>query len=590
MENKNWKPADEREVRNYFMELRRFAFMRREYLLVYVTYLLYLRNIYDKENALNLSQLLEKRFSDHRSNLEYVLRDRVSVDVWDIVRNNIGFISDNVLETVLLDTTGEYFTSFGKEHSGYMRTPDTLLDLVNHLLEIKPGEEVFDICCGTGNFTVKSFLEQPEASYYSKDINPDAVSLSEIRKDVLERNYADAHICVEAGNVLEEREKDSNRKYDKVFGHYPWMIDLVGRVNGGASFFGFIEKGIPGILTRNASDWAFNFLMIHHLKESGKAVGIMTNGSTWNQVSGCRGARKYFLEHGLIEAVIALPNRLFKEIGISAALIVFSHGNDTVKMIDASQLCIEKNRQIVLSAENIETILKAYKEDGDYSISVSVGEILKGRDIVIHPSRYLTKCAPIKDGQRLGSVLKEVHRGASIVAKELDELITDKPSEYQYVMLKNINDGMIDENLPYISGLDQRYERFIAPNRSLLLSKIGTPFKCAVVEAPDRKILVNGNLFILQVDETKANPYYLKALFESSYGTSLLSQICIGSIFPTFNKRALEDMVIPLPPLSEQDKIAKRYLVLQDEIRICNMKLANAAEEKLHLFDDMQEG
>ena len=97
-------------------------------------------------------------------------------------------------------------------------------------------------------------------------------------------------------------------------------------------------------------------------------------------------------------------------------------------------------------------------------------------------------------------------------------------------------------------------------------------------------------MFILRVDEKKANPYYLKAFFESDYGTALLSGICVGSVIRTFNKKALENLVIPLPSLAKQNEIANEYLSIQDEMQIYKMKLAKASRKKSQLFDEMQEG
>ena len=49
---------------------------------------------------------------------------------------------------------------------------------------------------------------------------------------------------------------------------------------------------------------------------------------------------------------------------------------------------------------------------------------------------------------------------------------------------------------------------------NLLISKNGAPYKIAVADVPnDKKILANGNLFVIELDLEKINPYYLKAFF-----------------------------------------------------------------------------
>lgn len=579
LENKNWELADTADVQDYQKKLRKYIFSSDDRVGISISYLLYLRNTYDKENSLSLSELLGKKF-EAPSDLEFMLRDAVSESQWETIKKDLSDVSSGVLEAAILDTTRKL------SRTEEFDTPDTLVDLVLGLLGVKAGEKVCDICGGIGNFTVKAFLQQPEASYYSKDINASSSAVMEIRKDILLSHFGNADIHTETGNTLDE---EHAHVYDKVFGNYPWLIDLRGGNDAEKPFLKDLNKEIGGIWSRHVSDWLFNLLMVHVMKESGKAIGIMTNGSTWNQVAGCKNARRYFLENGLIEAVIALPPRVFSFTNIPVTMIILSHGNDKVKMVDASELCTEQLRQNVFTKENITEIISAYEADGEHSLSVNVEDILQTNDTAIHPSRYLAKTRPVKKGKPLGSVLKALYRGAPIVAKELDTLLTNKPSEYQFVRMNQINDGIIDTNLPYVSALDKKYEKFIAPHRSLLLSKMGAPFKCAIVEDPERKILVNGNMFILEVDETKANPYYLKALFESDYGTTLLASICKVTAISTFGKKALEELVIPLPSLEKQNQIADTYLRLRDEIQLYKMKLARASEKKSHIFDDIEE-
>lgn len=595
MDIRNWKPAEANDVWDYFSRLRAQLTLRENHLLMYASYLLYLRNAYDEGHALTLSQLLGKKFTDHKSNLEFAIRDHVDEALWSEISASVDVVSDRVLETVILDTTGEYLDATGRitsRHAG-IYTPGTLSELAIRLLNIQAGEKVCDICGGIGNFTLQAFLQQPEASYWSKEINIEAQAIMEIRMDVLAKLGYAKQIHAEMGNAFDSFRQNSSEvlHFDKVFGNYPWMMDMDRRDIESSGFLQELEAKAPGVCKRNASDWVFTFLMLDRMKETGKAIGIMLNGSTWNQVSSCKTARKYFLEHGLIEAVIALPEKVFRDTAIATTLVVFSHENKNVRMIDATRLCTEKMRQNIFTHDNIDAILAAYKEDGEHSCRVSVNDILEKNDTVIHPSRYLGNAAPVKNGKPLGEVLKDVYRGAPLTAKELDGILTDVPSKYQYVMLKQINDGVIDADLPYVSALDKKYEKFVAPDHSLILSKIGTPFKCAVVEAsPNRKLVINGNMFILRVDEKKANPYYLKAFFESDYGTALLSGICVGSVIRTFNKKALENLVIPLPSLAKQNEIANEYLSIQDEMQIYKMKLAKASRKKSQLFDEMQEG
>ncbi len=595
MDIRTWKPAAREEVVAYVEQLKKLIVPSSKLTPVYVTYLLYLCEKYDTEGKLTLSEVLEKKFTNHQSDLEFILRDRVTEDMWQEVKSlhSSLIVSTHVLETVLLDTTEDFaafaFPEFPARMRGEYYTPDTVVDLVNRILYVQPNEKVCDICGGIGTFTLKSYMREPKATYYSKELNDNIAAIIAMRADILEA----LNIHVEVGDILNYLEQDMEEevKFDKLFGHFPWMMSNVYRdAFLGSTIMKDIKKSAHDIETGRNSEWLFCLSMIHMMKDSGKAVGIVTNGAASNKIGSLVSIRRELLMKGYIEAVIALPGRVFKNTPAPVNLIVFSRGNTNVRLIDATNFSTEKLKQNIFTSENIEEILKAYKVDSEYSCTVDYRDMIVAHYSILNPSTYLTKKEAVKDGVALQEVLVDVYRGAPIGGSAADAMISEEPTDCQYLKLQNINDGMIDEELPYVSNLEERYTRFIAPHKAIVLSKMGPQFKSAVVDVEsDRKILVSNNMFILQMDETKINPYYLQALFESTYGNSLLNSISVGGLFPTFSKGELSKMTIPLPSMEKQNKIAKRYLAIQEEIIVCRKKLMEKAHQKAHLFDVMQE-
>ena len=52
-----------------------------------------------------------------------------------------------------------------------------------------------------------------------------------------------------------------------------------------------------------------------------------------------------------------------------------------------------------------------------------------------------------------------------------------------------------------------RFEKYCIKNNSLILSKNGAPFKIAIADVKaGKKLLANGNLYIIELDESKADP------------------------------------------------------------------------------------
>ena len=128
------------------------------------------------------------------------------------------------------------------------------------------------------------------------------------------------------------------------------------------------------------------------------------------------------------------------------------------------------------------------------------------------------------------TVIKNITRGAQIKASVLDEIVSDKPTNMQYLMLANLQDGIISDELPYLKGIDSKYEKYCIKNGSLVISKNASPVKMAIASVQEgNKILANGNLYVIELDEDKINPYFLKAYLESENGKAALSRVAVGA-------------------------------------------------------------
>lgn len=168
------------------------------------------------------------------------------------------------------------------------------------------------------------------------------------------------------------------------------------------------------------------------LKDNGKAVAIMTNGSTWNSID--IPMRKYFVENGLVECVIALPERMFSSTMIPTTLIVMSHGNQGVRMIDATKHFQQGRRQNEFSDKDIDLLIDALTVDHEYSKDISIEELRKN-EYNLNLSRYAAGDLRFENGVPFESVIKRISRGAPCTAKQLDEMVSDCVTNMQYLML-----------------------------------------------------------------------------------------------------------------------------------------------------------
>ena len=458
-------------------------------------------------------------------------------------------------------------------------TPDGVAELARSLLGVQPGDNAVELCCGTGRVisSIKEACPSAKATGYDSDLG--AIAVAKAHNEVSGKS-----ITFEKKDVFTLAfETENAPKFNRIFANYPFGKSLR-EIGAGKEYRDSLTRKISSISKATSSDWLFNMLMTEMLADNGRAVGIMTNGSTWNMMDAP--IRKYFVENGLIECVIALPSKLFGNTSIATSMIVFSHGNNGVRLVDASAQCKAGRRTNELTAADVDAIIGLVTSDGEKSIFVETRS-LRENDYVLNISRYVSEVGAIKDGAPFETVIKRITRGAPLNAKELDAISSSVPTDMQYLMLSNIQNGLIDDRLPYLSRIDEKNEKYCLTNRCLIMSKNGYPYKIAVADVKEgQKILANGNLYLIELDEKRANPYYLAAFFGSELGTAALKSITVGATIPNIGVDQLKRLIIPLPSIEKQKELASRYQEVKDEILMLQLKIERARDRMAHLFEE----
>jgi len=495
--------------------------------------------------------------------------DNISNDVYNL------FFSFNkeILESIIMDSKPESY----RDCVEY--TPDFIIDLANKILQIEKDDIVNDICTGIGTYIFKTYNNFPQARYIGYEINSDLVAILKLKSFIIQsksnRSSSDFNVSIINKDILKD---EIATKADKAFMHMPFGLRANFITN-----FREIKSSTPLLssLKRSSSlDWAFIAYLLKSIKKDGMAIALTTVGTTFNLIDTT--FREYFVKNGFLKAVISLPDKLMTNTSVKTILYVFSSNSESVKMIDASDVYVNERRQNVLSNENIEEIYDAYLKDGALSKTVSLQEI-EANDYILLPNRYLTSIS-FKNGVKLSDFLT-VNRGAPLKASELDELSTIKQTGKKYLMLSDISDGLIDDELHNITEIDASLENYIINENNLILSKIGSPFKVAILNNRDSKILANGNLYILKVDETKANPYYIQAFLQSDLGQKVLESKAKGVQFSSISKGDLLDIEIPLPPIEEQNRIGESLKNSLNQIVDLSKKLKKEKIKIASLFN-----
>lgn len=536
-----------------------------------IPYLLYKASLYNYPFGITLQAIVTGKINID-SDASLMAKETLTDDLWERLLQLVTKYSPEELALAVINPVIE------NEPRAIMPTPDSILKLAHKLLNVKAGEKVADVCCGIGSYIVSAAMKEPRAFYQGYEINVTNKAAATMKAELL-----DADIEITLCDVFTLADTVKMPKYDKIFANYPFGLKL--RNSGaGIKYLEKMSEQYPGLSKATSSDWIFNALLCDMLEKDGRALGIMTNGSTWNSID--LPMRKYFIEQGLVECVIALPGKMFSGTNIPTTLIVLSHNNKRVRMIDATKQCQQGRRQNEFNDEDVETIIEALTVDHEYSKSISIEELRKN-EYTLSLNRYAEDEVLFSDGVPFESIIKNISRGAPCTAKQLDEMVSDNVTNMQYLMLANIQDGMIDDKLPYLSYIDPRYERYCLKDKALILSKNGFPYKVAVASVKQgQRILANGNLYVIELDEEKANPYYVKAFFDSEQGHAVLKSITVGATMPNIGVDKLKKVRIPLPPMEEQERIAQAYETTLDEIAVIKLRLEKAVNKLHHILDE----
>lgn len=518
----------------------------------------------------NLEEFIEK------ANLTSEQQEIISqntFDCWGVIVSNLSkFTSFELLAFILF-----YNPSMVIKGSS-MSTPSDLLDLTLSILDIEDTDEVLELCSGKGNFIIEATANGCLSKYTGVELNLTEITIAKLRTSVIRENYE--YILHDA---LEFR---LGRKVNKIFANYPFMM----KSPSISEYKKQLEESIDlpkDIIRRVSSDWLFNLSIMEQLDASGKAVVIMTNGSTWNNND--EKIRQYFIESGYIESVVSLAPRLFEETAIPVSLIVLSHNNKKVRLVDAKKIFKKERRKNILTEQNIKDILMMLTSDSDLSFSKTIEE-LSENEFILNASRYLEVLPTIENGVEFESLIKKITRGSQLKASDFDEYKSTTPTNYQYLILSNINDGVISLNNDdqYLKEIPEKLEKYRIKNNSLVLSKIGMPtFKSAVAQIDeDTKVVANGNLFIIELDLNKVNPFYVQAFLASDLGKATLKSIYTGGAIPTITLEKLKRMIIPLPSLQEQEVIAQKYSAAVDELILLNRKVEKTKNRMKRIFEE----
>jgi len=251
------------------------------------------------------------------------------------------------------------FAELSNETAGEHFTPREVIKLMVNLLFRSDEKELiregivktlYDPACGTGGMLsiAEDYLKRLNADIklevFGQEINPESYAIC--KSDMLIKGQNPANI--KFGNTFTQDGLE-NETFDYILSNPPFGVDWKNaekRIKDEAANRGYSGRfgaGLPPI-----SDGSFLFLqhMISKMKRgaSGSRLAIVFNGSplfSGGAGSGTSEIRRWIIENDMLEAIIALPDQLFYNTGISTYIWVVTDRKEAkrrakVQLINAS--------------------------------------------------------------------------------------------------------------------------------------------------------------------------------------------------------------------------------------------------------------
>lgn len=500
-----------------------------------------------EENEITL--ILEEKITNKitQMHLKKIIKDYYE----DIIRISNSYNKDEIKAMILFGDPYKY------EVNADISNPEGISNLAIELLELKKEDSLLDLGSGINSFLIDAAIKKDIKNISGVEVNTENIIIANIRGFVAGTNINNIQ-----NNILSEDFSEIGA--NKVFSFPPLGLrynSLKRYLDGNENlkkYFKDSKKVVSG-------DWIFSIAAYINTKEPGKTVVVITNSGTWNMSD--IELRKEFLEAGIIEGVILLPENLLSNTGIPVSLLILSKNNKKIKLVDASNIYTEGRRQNSLKQKDVDKIMNAYNNITDISKLVSVEDLSKD-GYILNPQRYLNEDIEMENSISFEKLALSINRGSMIRSKDLDKLVSKEETNYKYLMLKNIQDGVIDSELPSLIEIDKNNERYCIKNNNLIISK-NSPYKVATAKVKENEnILANGNLYFIELDSEKINPIFVEIYLQSESGISQLNRLSKGTTIKNLSITDLKQVRIPKISREDQDKIVEEYENISEQLKL----------------------
>ncbi len=317
----------------------------------------------------------------------------------------------------------KYFADSAGKKAGEFYTPSEVVRICVEICDPQEGMSVYDPTVGSGGMLIQmhNYLREnggsaDEISLFGQEKIGTTWSICKMNMLLHGISHADIRQEDTIRDPQHLDETNELKRFNRVVANPPFSQNYIKKDLKFSGRFPVMmpEKG-------KKADLMFVQHMLAVLNHDGRLASVMPHGVLFRGGEE-KEARKHFIEHGYLEAIIGLPSNLFYGTGIPACILVMNKQGaterDHVLFINADREYREGKAQNHLRPEDIDKIIHAYRSGEDipaYSRKVPKAEIA-AEEYNCNIRRYVDNAPPPEPHD----VRAHLHGGVPIV--EVDSL------------------------------------------------------------------------------------------------------------------------------------------------------------------------
>lgn len=376
------------------------------------------------------SKKLGTNLANKNKKLAAILHAVSDMDLGKYEDNNIDAFGDAYEYLMTM-----YASNAGKS-GGEFFTPQEVSELLTRIAidGKKKVNKVYDPACGSGSLLLQAIKllgkENITQGFYGQEINITTYNLCKINMFLHNVNFDKFDIAL--GDTLTDPKHWDDEPFDVIVSNPPYSIKWEGDSN--PLLINDDRFSPAGVLApKSKADFGFIMHALSWLSTNGVASivcfpGIFYRGGREQKI------RKYLVDSNFIDTIIQLPDNLFFGTSISTCIMVMkrSKQDTNITFIDASKEYKEVTNNNKLTPQNIDNIMKYYrdKKDVEYTVKVTSFEDVKKNNYNLSVSTYVEKedAREKIDIKVLNKEIGEVVKKQNLLRKEIDRIIEELES------------------------------------------------------------------------------------------------------------------------------------------------------------------